>query len=75
MRPLLRNTVELPGPALAPGPAAHNLELNLRLPQSVYISIVRFVPVISKGSRPIVGGPLPNLCRYPAYAATERMGA
>jgi hypothetical protein len=51
MRPLLRNTVELPGPALTPGPAAHNLELNLRLPQSVYISMVRFVPRISKGSR------------------------
>lgn len=52
MRPLRRNTVELPGPALAPGPAAHNLEFNVRLPQSVYISIVRFAALISKGSSP-----------------------
>lgn len=58
MRPLFRNTVELPGPALAPGPAAHNLEFKLRLPQSVYISIVRFVPMISKGSYRIIGRPL-----------------
>ena len=60
MRPLFRNTVELPGPALAPGPAAHNLELNLRLPQSVYISIVRFEPVDGKGSSAIIAGPLPS---------------
>jgi len=70
MRPLLRNTVELPGPALAPGPAAHKPEIA---PIGVHIH-GQPCGDDKQGFLPEYPGTVTELCYYGSSAVPETMG-